>query len=145
MQVTLLPGKTGKRQEGKIVRVLERGIKEVIATYQESRNYGFAVPDNQRFTRDIFIPKEWSKGAVDGHKVLVELTDYGSKNKNPEGKIKEIIGHVNDPGTDILSIVYAHDIPQEFPEKVLNQAERVASEVSEATGQEDWICAPGRW
>ena len=132
VQVTLLPGKTGKRQEGKIVRILERGIKEVIATYQESRNYGFAVPDNQRFTRDIFIPKEWSKGAVDGHKVLVELTDYGSKNKNPEGKIKEIIGHVNDPGTDILSIVYAHDIPQEFPEKVLNQAERVASEVSEA-------------
>ncbi|MDY3917742.1 MAG: ribonuclease R, partial [Candidatus Limivivens sp.] len=132
VQVALIPGKTGKRPEGKIVRILERGIRELICTYEKSRNYGFAVPDNLKFTRDIFIPQEHSRGAVDGHKVLVEITDYGSRQKNPEGRVKEIIGHINDPGTDILSVVYAYELPQEFPERVMNQAERVSSEVSDA-------------
>ena len=132
VEVSVLPGKTGKRCEGVITKVCERAVTEVVGTYEKCRNYGFVVPDNQKITRDIFVPQEWSKGAVDGHKVLVELTDYGSQMKNPEGKIKQIIGHRNDPGVDILSIVYAHDLPLEFPERVLNQAERVAKPVSEA-------------
>ena len=64
--------------------------------------------------------------------MLVEITDYGSKNKNPEGRIKQIIGHINDPGTDILSIVYAYELSMEFPDKVMNQAEKVSSDVSQA-------------
>ena len=92
----------------------------------------FVVPDNQRFIKDVFVPLERSKGAVTGHKVVVELTKYGGDNKKPEGKIVEIIGHVNDPGTDIMSIVKGYDLPIEFPEKVLNQAERVAKDVSTA-------------
>lgn len=132
VQISLIPGKTGKRREGVVVRVLAHEITEIVGTYQKSRNYGFVVPDNQKFTKDIFIPIERSKGAVDGHKVVVEITDYGDKNKKPEGRVKEIIGHINDPGTDILSVVYAHDLPLEFPEKVLNQAERVGCEVTAA-------------
>lgn len=132
VQATIIQGKPGKRQEGAIVRVLERGTKEVIGTYQKSRNFGFVIPDNLKITTDIFIPIEYSKGAVDGHKVMVEITDYGSKGKKPEGKIIKIIGHINDPGTDILSIVYAYDLPTEFPERVLNQAERAAFEVNAA-------------
>lgn len=132
VQVTLLSGKSGKRQEGAVVRVLAHEITELVGNYEKSSNFGFVVPDNLRFTKDIFIPAEFSRGAVNGHKVLVEITDYGSKNKNPEGRIKQIIGHINDPGTDILSIVYSYELPMEFPEKVLNQAERVSSEVSQA-------------
>ena len=90
------------------------------------------IPDNQRFAQDIFIPVEKSKGAVDGHKVVVELTLYGEQGRKPEGKVIEIIGHVNDPGTDIMSIVKGYDLPVEFSEKILNQAERVAKDVSEA-------------
>lgn len=132
VQVVLLPEQSGRRAEGTIIKVLERGIKELVGTYQQSRNYGFVVPDNQRFLYDIFIPKERSAGAVNGHKVLVELTDYGTGGKNPEGRVKEIIGHINDPGTDILSIVYSYDLPTEYPQKVLNQAERTPEEVQEA-------------
>lgn len=132
VQISLLPEKTGKRREGIVVKVLAHEVTELVGTYQKSRNYGFVVPDNRKFTRDIFIPVERSRGAVNGHKVVVEITDYGSDNKKPEGRIKEIIGHINDPGTDILSIIYGYDIPMEFPEKVLNQAERTACEVSEA-------------
>ena len=69
---------------------------------------------------------------MNGHKVVVLLTDYGDERKNPEGKIIEILGHITDPGTDVLSIVKGYDLPTEFPEKVMNQAERVPDQISEA-------------
>ena len=90
------------------------------------------IPDDQKFQKDIFIPEGKEGGAVDGHKVVVELISYGEDGKNPEGKIVEIIGHINDPGVDILSVVKGYDLPMEFPEKVLNQAERAAKEVTAA-------------
>ncbi len=125
---------SGKKSEGKIVKVLSRGITKVVGYYEMTpgKNYGFVMPDNQKFHKDIFIPAEKSKGAVTGHKVVAELTFYGGEGRNPEGKITEIIGHVNDPGTDIMSIVKGYDLPVEFPEKVLRQAERVSKPVSEA-------------
>ncbi len=132
VEIEVLPGIRGKRKEGIVVRILEHAIKEIVGTYEKSKNFGFVIPDNKKIAADIFIPAEKSKGAVDGHKVLVELTSYGSPSKKPEGKIIKIIGHKNDPGTDILSVVMSHEIPMEFPERVLNQAERVAQEVSEA-------------
>lgn len=132
VQVVILHTTEGKRQEGSVVRIIDHGIKELIGTYQKSKNYGFVLPDNQRITSDIFVPQEQSKGAMDGHKVLVELISYGGKGRKPEGKVKEIIGHINDPGTDILSVVYEYELPHEFSEKVMNQAERVPDRISEA-------------
>lgn len=83
--------------------------------------------------------------AVDGHKVVCQITSYGKKNRNPEGVITEILGHRNDPGVDIMSIVRGFDLPTEFPEKVLNQATRVANEVSEADRAGRLICAGLPW
>lgn len=123
----------GKRQEAQVVRIIARGMTQVVGTYQRSReNYGFVVPDNQKLPQDIFVPKERSKGAMSGHKVVVEITDYGTDTKSPEGKVVEILGHVNDPGVDIMSIVRGYELPVEFGEKIMNQVERVAQEVSEA-------------
>ena len=130
--VDLLPKTAGKRQEVKVVSIVSRGLTQVVGTFQKSKNYGFVVPDNTKIACDIFVPIERSKGAVDGHKVVVELTDYGKDKKNPEGKVVEILGHINDPGVDILSIIKGFELPLEFPEKVLNQAERVAKDVSDA-------------
>ncbi|WP_283680893.1 ribonuclease R [Parablautia sp. Marseille-Q6255] len=137
VQVAILQRTEGKRQEGTVVKITERGIKELIGTYQSrsTQNYGFVLPDNQRITRDIFIAQENSAGAMDGHKVLVELLSYGEKGKSPEGRIKEIIGHINDPGTDILSVVYEYSLPFEFPDRVMKQAERTSVCVSEADRQ----------
>ena len=122
----------GRRKEGKIVRVVSHGTTKVIGLYEKSKSFGFVRPDNQRFLKDIYIPAGKEKGAMTGHKVVVELTSYGGENMKPEGKVVEIIGHINDPGTDIMSIVKGYDMPVEFPEKVLNQAERVGKDVSEA-------------
>ena len=133
VQVALLGEQTGKRQEACVVRILARGMTQVVGTYEVSRNnYGFVIPDNSKLPSDIFIPKENSKGAVTGSKVVAEITSYGGEDRNPEGKIVEILGHVNDPGVDILSIVKGYEIPAVFGERVMNQAERVAGEVSEA-------------
>ena len=135
VQATLISGTTGKRQEGRITQVISHTVKEVVGIYEQSKHFGFVIPDNQKILQDIFIPQECAKGAVNGHKVIAEITSYGSSKKKPEGRITKIIGHISDPGTDVLSIVYAKDLPFEFPEKVLNQAERVKDEVSEADMQ----------
>lgn len=146
VEILLTASPEGKRKEGKIVKIAERGTAKIVGLYQvaKGKHYGFVIPDNQRFLQDIFVPEERAKGAVDGHKVVVELTSYGSDNAKPEGKIVEILGHVNDPGVDIMSIVKSYDLPVEFPEKVINQAERVPEEVSDAdmAGRKDlreWV------
>lgn len=133
VEVALLPGKDGKRQEAQVLKIIARGMTTVVGTFERSReNYGFVIPDNTKLAQDVFVPKEHSMGAVSGHKVVVELTDYGTDKHSPQGKVIEILGHVNDPGVDIMSIVRGYELPVEFPEKVMNQAARTAQEVSEA-------------
>lgn len=112
----------GKRPEGAVVRILERANETVIGYYQKNKNYGFVLPDNQKLNQDIFIPQGKDMGAVTGHKVVVRITDFGGERHNPEGIVTEIIGHVNDPGTDILSIIKAYGLPEEFPKEVMRQA-----------------------
>lgn len=132
VSIRLLPGQRGKRQEAEVVSIVCRSIETVVGTYQKSKNFGFVIPDNTKIAQDIFIAKEHTNGAVDGHKVVVRLTSYGGPDKNPEGIITEILGHINDPGVDILSIVKGFDLPMEFTEKQLKQAERASRDVSEA-------------
>ena len=133
VKVTLLPVQHGKRQEAQVVEIIARGMKQVVGTFDKSnQNYGFVIPDNEKIGTDIFVPTERSKGAVSGHKVVCEITDYGKDNRKPEGKVVEILGHVNDPGVDIMSIVKGYELPTEFPEKVLHQAGNVAHDVTEA-------------
>lgn len=132
VQVAIARTSGGKRKEGTVVKIVARGTTQLVCTYEKSKTFGFAVPDNQRFAQDIFIPAERSKGAVSGHKVVVEITDYGKNGKKPEGKVVEIIGHINDPGTDIMSIVKGYDLPVEFSSKIMKQVENVSNEVSKA-------------
>ena len=132
VEIVIKAAPAGKRKEGKVVKILSHGTTTLVGYFEKSKNFGFVIPDNQKFVKDVFVPLERSKGAVTGHKVVVELTKYGGNNKKPEGKVVEIIGHINDPGTDIMSIVKGFDLPTAFSEKVLNQAERVAKEVSTA-------------
>lgn len=122
---------SGARREGTIVRILERGVKQVVGTYTESANFGFVIPDDKKFNGDIFIPKHASKGAVEGHKVVVNITVYPEGRMSAEGEVVQILGHRNDPGVDILSIIYKHGLPIEFPEDVMEQAQKVPDKISE--------------
>lgn len=130
----------GKRCEGHVINILERGNRIVVGTYNKSRNFGFVVADNQKFTNDIYVAKAESKGAVTGHKVVVEITEFGNEQRKPEGRVLEILGHINDPGVDILSVIKAYGLPEEYPDEVMVQAESVSDEVqeSEKAGRQDF-------
>ncbi|MBQ3105013.1 MAG: ribonuclease R [Lachnospiraceae bacterium] len=137
VEVVLLPSRSGRRQEAAVTKILKRGTETLVGTFQKSRHYGFVIPDNARLPFDVFIPEEDCHGAAEGHKVVVKLTDYGGSKegmpgRNPQGVVLEILGHIHDPGVDILSIVRGYDLPTEFPEKVMRQAERIPDRVSEA-------------
>lgn len=129
VQVKILEGQSGKRREGVIVGIVERTTDEVVGTFAKSKSFGFVITDNQKFNRDIYIPKEYTKGAVSGHKVVVKIISYGSKEKKPEGRIIEILGHINDPGVDIMSIVKAYNLPTEFPGPVMKYIDDIPEEV----------------
>lgn len=121
----------GLRKEAQVVCIIEHGNDEIVGYYQKGKNFGFVIPDNQKLFDDIFISKKYSMGAVTGHKVVVKLTSFGSENKKPEGRVIEILGHINDPGTDILSIARAYNLPMEFPENVMKYLDRIPDSVSE--------------
>lgn len=121
---------SGARREGTIIRILERGTQQVVGTYVESANFGFVIPDEKKFNGDIFIPKNANKGAVEGHKVVVKITVYPEGRMSAEGEVIDILGHKNDPGVDILSIIHSHGLPLEFPEEVMEQATSVPDEIS---------------
>lgn len=129
VMISIKSEQTGRRKEGAVIQVIERGSNEVVGTFQKNKNFGFVLPDNQKFGKDIFIPNEFTKGAVTGHKVVVKITNFGDETKSPEGKVVEILGHINDPGVDIMSIVRAYDLPVEFPEQVMQQINGISDEI----------------
>lgn len=124
--------KSGRRAEGRVLNVLEHANKDVVCIYRKNKNFGFAVPDDQKIASDIFIPQGKDMGAMSGHKVVVHITDYGSEKKSPEGVVKEIIGHINDPGVDILSIVKSYGLPESFPREVMEEIRDIPDSVSES-------------
>ena len=131
---------SGKSREAVVIEVIERTTDIVVGTYDAAKNhYGFVIPDSNRIDRDIFVPVEDSMGAADGHKVVVKLTDYGDERRSPQGKVIEILGHVGDPGIDVLAIMRAYGMETEFCEKVANQAARISQEFTETdyNGRED--------
>lgn len=132
-------GKDGKRCEGEVVKVLERGTREVVGTYQQCDGFGFVVTDNERFLKDVFIPAGKSLTAEDGDKVLAEIKDHGNKRRSPEGKIIEILGKPGECGVDVLCVAKSYELPMEFPEKVAKQAERIKETLNEGDfyGRED--------
>ena len=125
--VKILPSSKGDSLEGEIAQVLERGMTEFIGTYYEIKQVGYVKPDNSRYHAVVAIPKNKTKGAVKDHKVRVRIVDY-LENNVVKAEVTEILGHKNDPGIDILSVVYKYDIVPEFSEDALKQAAEIPNE-----------------
>ena len=122
---------TGPRLEGEIIRIIERKNTRVVGTYIDHEDYGFVMADDKRLDKDIFIPRGASLGAVEGSKVVVELTSYPEGRKTAEGHVIEVLGHKNDPGVDILSIIRKFNLPEEFPDDVMAEANAAPDTISE--------------
>nr|WGE08312.1 ribonuclease R [Bacillus subtilis] len=132
VMVRLNSQSSGSRQEGTVIRILERAIQRVVGTYTETRNFGFVIPDDKKITSDIFIPKNGKNGAAEGHKVVVKLTSYPEGRMNAEGEVETILYHKNDPGIDILSVIHKHGtLPGEFPADAMEQASSTPDTIDE--------------
>lgn len=137
------PSERGKRAEGEVIKVLEKAKGNIVGTFELLKGFGFVVCDDRK-TEDIFIPKEKTKGAVTGSKVVVKITKTRENGRSPEGEITEVIGYIDDPGVDILSVIKQFDLPLEFPQEVMEQIENIPLEVlpEETEGREDlrdWV------
>ncbi|EFU43401.1 ribonuclease R [Paenibacillus vortex V453] len=121
----------GGKMEGEVVRILTRAVTQVVGVFQNHEAYGFVLPDDKRINRDIFIPKHAINGAVDGVKVVVKLVSYPEGRAAAEGEVVEILGHKDDPGIDILSIIRKHQLPEGFPEEVLAEADAAPDSITE--------------
>lgn len=118
------------RAEGEIIRIIKRENKEIVGTYESSKNFGFVIPDDKRIQQDIFIPKGSEKGASDKQKVVCKVVKWPEgRRKSPEGKVSEILGYQDEKGVDILSIIKQHQLPLEFPKKVESEAQGFESEI----------------
>ncbi|NIK79927.1 ribonuclease R [Paenibacillus castaneae] len=129
----------GGRMEGEIVRIVERAVTQIVGTFEDHESYAFVMPDDKRINRDIFIPKDGYKGAVTGQKVVVKIVSYPEGRSAAEGEIVEILGHKNDPGVDILSIIRKHQLPEGFPAEVMAEAEAAPDSITD-----DEIAQQGR-
>ncbi|MCR5432758.1 MAG: ribonuclease R [Lachnospiraceae bacterium] len=139
IEIVKNPSFVGVKKEGVILRVLERNDVRIVGTFLKNNGYGFVHPDNQKFGTDIFIPKGYTEHAVSGNKVICEITFFGSASRKPEGHITNIIGHIDDPGSDIISVIRAFGIPLEFPDGVINELKGIPDHVlpEETVGRED--------
>ena len=117
-------GFMGKRDEGEVIRILSRANQTLVGTYEDSNNFGFVIPDDTRIAYDIYIPKKYINGAKTNQKVVVEITSWPEKRRNPEGKIVEILGNIGDKGVDILSLIKQYKLPEDFPAKVRKEAKK---------------------
>lgn len=122
------PTEDSKSPEGKVIRIIERANTFVIGTFQNSKNFGFVVPDDKKIAYDIFIPREEVHGAKTNDKVSVKITEWPEKRKNPEGKVMEIIGDIEDTKTHIEAILLSKKVRQFFSDEVIKEAKKVSAE-----------------
>lgn len=129
-----------RSREGEVVRILERANKTVVGLLEKEKHFGFVIPDDSRIAFDIFIPEKEIKGVKSDSKVVVEIVRWPEPRRNPEGRIIEVLGHKDEAGTDILSIIRQFNLPEEFPEEVKEAARKVPQEVrdSDLVGREDF-------
>ena len=118
------------RKEGKIVKTINHKRNEIVGTFTKRKNFGFVVPDDREFNTDIFISKKSFNKAKNNQKVVVKITKFPQGNKSAEGEITEIIGGINEAGVDMLSLIKEYNLPYEFPDDVILEAQKVENKIT---------------
>ena len=128
--VEILNKNSGEKREGRIVKTLERDLSTIVGEIYFKKDKGYIIPDDKKLDIQLEIDRDKSHGAVDGHKVVVKILRNITKNRY-KGEVVRIIGHKNDPGVDILSIVCKYEINDTFPEEVIEELDSIPEEVRE--------------
>ena len=131
VKVHLFPMRKGRKTEGQIVEVLERGRKQFVGTVQLSGKFAFLVPDDVNMPIDIFIPKESLNKATNGQKAIARITEWPERSKNPFGEITQVLGEPGDNNVEMNSILASFDFPLQFKPETLKDAEKIPVVISE--------------
>ena len=121
--------KKDSHTEGKIIKIITRGKDTIVGVFESSKNFGFVIPDNKNFGSDIFISKKYIGKAKNKQKVVVKITKYPENGKKAEGKIIEILGDIDMAGVDMVSLIKEYDLPYEFPESVIKEAQNTEKKI----------------
>lgn len=121
-----------QRAEGVVIRIIERANTQIVGTFEAESGFGIVEADDKRILNEVFIPEGLTLGAVTGHKVIVEITKYPERGRSAQGAVVQILGHKNDPGIDILSIIYKHGIQIDFSDDVMEEVANIPDHVTEA-------------
>ncbi len=114
-----------KLREAEVEEIVERGRAQTVGTFSTTGKSGWVDPDDQRITKDIYIPKDARNGAETGDKVVVTIDRYDDPKASPEGTIVSILGKAGAPGVDVLALALAHGAPSDFPPEVEKAAEKI--------------------
>ena len=136
VKIVILPkySKYGEKDEGCVVEILERSIKKIVGVFDGKK----IIPDDTKIDYEVRVNKGQENGAVKGHKVVATPTSFHYDYIT--ARIDKILGHVNDPHVDILSICEAYEIPYTFPEAVMDEIKEIPDHVldSEIEGRVDY-------
>lgn len=127
---TLETGVENKRTTARVLKIIERGVKEIVGTYFTCRSGGFVVPDEKKYFTDVFIPFGKGIRAKAGDKVLAKILSYPNK-KSPEGIITKIFGKQFNKKAELESIIYAYDLPQKFTKETLEEQNLLVDKIDE--------------
>ncbi|MBS1486185.1 MAG: ribonuclease R [Bacteroidetes bacterium] len=130
VEVEVLSKKLGEHPEGRVTQILQRGRNRFVGRVELSKNYAFIIPDFKKIYTDFFVHPENISRAKNDDKVLFEVTRWPEGDKNPEAKVIEILGKTGENEAEIHSIMAEFDLPFRFPEKVLNESEKIKDEIS---------------
>jgi ribonuclease R len=132
VEIAVSPKKHGKRPEGKVVRVVQRGRDELVGRIEFSPRYAFVIADNRKIYHDFFIPLEKVKKAAHNDKVIIKITEWPEATRNPVAEVVRVLGKAGEHETEIHSIMAEFDLPFQFPELVDSEADQLDGKISDA-------------
>ncbi len=130
----------GKNQEAKVVEIVKRARTNIVGIFQQGRDWGMVVPDEQKIQHDIQISRKNQLNAKTGQMVVAHLLEWVDERQHPQGKIVEILGDPEQPGVDIIAVARSFDLPDQFSKGVLNEADKITTPISDAeiNSRLDW-------
>ena len=130
--VEIINSNNGRREEGKVVQVLERANDSIVGKINFTKKYALVTPDDVKFGTDIFVPLNKTLNAHNGDKVVVAIDRYYPTKKTPDGRVVEVLGAPNKIETEVLALVRSYHLYETFPTKVAEAAKNVPDSIDKS-------------
>lgn len=130
VKISLCAKRKRQKVEGQVIEILEHAASTFVGTLKVTKNYAFLLTETNTLANDIFIPKDKLKGAKDGDKAVVKITDWPEEAKNPFGEVIDVLGKAGDNTTEMHAILAEYGLPYTYPQSVEAAAEKISAEIT---------------